>query len=105
MQIRSKSPNKKCQIRQDKLFIDNQMYVYDEDRHEVTRYVRPSSPPRPTSRNYSAVDHVLRRSTSVHSVNGEANGMIGECERSQYNKSEVNVCQGTLALESRSSSR
>jgi len=45
-QIRSRSPEKRCAIRQDKLFIDNQMYVFDEERNEVVRFARPPSPPR-----------------------------------------------------------
>ena len=62
LQIRSRSPEKKCTIRQDKLFIDNQMYVYDEDKHEVVRHARPPSPPRAPSRNYTNLDTGLRRS-------------------------------------------
>lgn len=75
-QIRTKSPNKKCVIRNDKLLIDNHMYVYDEDKQEVVRFGRPTSPPRSNSRNnYSEVDEGLRRSVSVHSVNYESNGI------------------------------
>ncbi len=47
------------------------MYVYDEERHEVVRFTRPMSPPRAPSRNYSTLDqNLMRRSASVHSVNG-----------------------------------
>lgn len=45
-QIRSRSPQKKCTIRTDKLFIDNHVYVWDEDKHEVVPFTRPPSPPR-----------------------------------------------------------
>lgn len=84
-QIRSKSPNKKCMIRQDKLFIDNHMYVYDEEKHDVVPFTRPVSPPRAPSRNYTNVDNVLRRSTSVHSVNGEAYLANGDGDKSPRN--------------------
>ena len=74
-QIRSKSPSKKCLIRNDKLMIDNHMYVYDEEKQEVVRFGRPTTPPRSNSRNnYSEVDEGLQRSVSAHSVNGEAIG-------------------------------
>jgi hypothetical protein len=54
--------------------VDNALYVFDDDRHEVVRFARPVSPPRAGSRNYSAVDLELglRRAASVHSVDGEA---------------------------------
>ncbi len=64
LQIRSRSPQKKVALRSDKLYIDNQMFVFDEDKHEVVRFNRPPSPPRASSRNYSSVDNLLRRSTS-----------------------------------------
>eukprot|EP00095_Tigriopus_kingsejongensis_P005625 maker-scaffold335_size202896-snap-gene-1.20 protein:Tk05625 transcript:maker-scaffold335_size202896-snap-gene-1.20-mRNA-1 annotation:"sporulation-specific protein 15-like" len=84
-QVRSKSPNKKCMIRQDKLFIDNHMYVYDEDKHDVVPFARPPSPHRVPSRNYTNMDNILRRSTSVHSVNGEASMVNGDGDRSPRN--------------------
>ena len=50
LQVRSRSPQKKVTIRSDKLYIDNVMYCYDDDKHEVVRWNRPPSPPRPGSR-------------------------------------------------------
>ena len=50
LQVRGRSPQKKVTIRSDKLFIDNVMYCYDDDKHEVVRWNRPPSPPRPGSR-------------------------------------------------------
>ena len=35
LQVRGRSPQKKVTIRSDKLFIDNVMYCYDDDKHEV----------------------------------------------------------------------
>ena len=61
--------------------MDNTPYVYDEEKHEVVRYIAPEQQ-RPLSRNnYSRLDDGyynsgsvsagLIRSTSVPSVNGE----------------------------------
>lgn len=75
-QIRAKSPQKKCTIRYDKLYVDNTPYVYDEERGTVVRYYAPE-PLRSGSRtNYSSLDGgLLVRSTSFPSVNGESTSM------------------------------
>ncbi len=98
-QIRSRSPNKKCAIRNDKLMIDNQMYVYDEERGEVVRFGRPQSPPRSGSRNnYTGVDEGLRRSASVHSVNGEQSPRDGATSASAASSAKY-ASQDSLHLQ------
>ena len=76
LQIRAKSPHKKCAIRYDKLYIDNTPYVYDDERNTVVRYFA-QEPLRSGSRtNYSSLDGgLLVRSTSFPSVNGADQSM------------------------------
>ena len=76
LQIRAKSPHKKCAIRYDKLYIDNTPYVYDDERGTVVRYFA-QEPLRSGSRtNYSSLDGgLLVRSTSFPSVNGADQSM------------------------------
>ena len=50
-QIRRKAPHKKCVIRYDKLYIDNEPYTFDEIEGKVVRFIpiggdRALSPPR-----------------------------------------------------------
>ena len=50
-QIRRKAPDKKCVIRYDKLYIDNEPYTFDEIEGKVVRFIpiggdRALSPPR-----------------------------------------------------------
>ena len=50
-QIRRKAPDKKCVIRYDKLYIDNEPYMFDETEGKVVRFIpiggdRALSPPR-----------------------------------------------------------
>ncbi|XP_023327225.1 uncharacterized protein LOC111700521 [Eurytemora carolleeae] len=73
--IKMRAPNKKCSIRYDKLFIDNQAYVYDEGEGRVVRHVPNVEGPRSDSglgRSESVLGRRtgLSRSESVHSVNG-----------------------------------
>ena len=81
LQIKKKAPNKKCIIRYDKLYIDNDCYVYDEAEGRVVRFLPKAESPynrsdsRQALRPESSLGNVpfsplpgLTRAESVHSV-------------------------------------
>jgi len=94
--VKRKAPHKKCVIRYDKLYIDNQPYAFDEIEGKVVRYIplgdegtaRALSPSRRTdsrqdrtesslSRAVSTPQPTLARAESVHSVNGHPEPFLG----------------------------
>lgn len=81
--IKKKAPNKKCIIRYDKLYVDNDCYVYDEGEGRVVRSLPKAESPynrsdsRQALRPESSLGNIpfsplpgLTRAESVHSVNG-----------------------------------
>ena len=81
VQVKRKAPQKKCVIRYDKLYVDNEPYIYDELESKVVRYI-PLGALSPTRRADSRQDRTessmsrllstpqpsLARAESVHSV-------------------------------------
>ena len=80
LKIKRKAPNKKCIIRYDKLYVDNECFVFDEAEGRVVRFLPKAESPytrsdsRQTLRPESSLGKSLSpqpgltRAESVHSV-------------------------------------
>ncbi|XP_071745634.1 uncharacterized protein [Lepeophtheirus salmonis] len=75
--VRSRSPQKKCVLRQDKLYIDNDVFIFDDEKNSVVPLIsqRYSGPNRlyynnMTQQVQSGMSMI--RSASVHSVGSHA---------------------------------